>query len=100
MRSRLDPSRSPIQKMECEEFIDDRAVSVPSRIVAVAIVGIELLVLGADPLEERVARLGRTDIVLKPDVHDDRAGDLSAKLIPSKYATVASTSRRLPGWSR
>src|SRR5262245_25848917 len=72
----LDRSCAAIQEMAREEFIDDRAVAVPSRIVAVAIVGIELLVPGADPVEQRVARLGRTDIVLKPDVHDDRTGDL------------------------
>ena len=44
--------------------------------MAVAIVRVELLVCGADLVEQGVAGFGRTDIVLQPDIDDDRAGDL------------------------
>jgi len=45
--------------MAREEPVDDGAVTVPSRVVAVAIVGVELLVAGADPVCLRSWRLRR-----------------------------------------
>src|SRR5712691_7807026 len=41
-----------------------------------AIISVQLLVRGTDLVEQRVAGLRWTDIVLEPDIHDDRAGNL------------------------
>ena len=65
-----------------EEAVDDGAVSGAAGVVAVAIVGIELLVPGADPGEQRMAGLRGADVVLPPDVHDDRAGDAVGEVVP------------------
>ena len=58
-----------------EELVEDRCVPVSARVVAVAVVGVDPLVGGADPIEQGVAGLRRTHVVLKPDIHDDRTAD-------------------------
>jgi hypothetical protein len=63
-----------------EKLLDDGLVLGPSGIVAVSVVGVQPLGRGPDPVEQRVAGLWRTDIVLEPDIHDDRTGDLVGKI--------------------
>src|SRR5215813_13909171 len=63
-----------------EEPVHDGTVLVSSGIVTMAIVGVQLLVRGADPVEQRIAGFWRTDIVLEPDIHDDRTRDLVGKV--------------------
>src|SRR5262245_44980894 len=58
-----------------EELVDHGRVLVSSRVVAVALVRIDALVRGADPVEQRVAGFWRTHVVLESDVHDDRTPD-------------------------
>ena len=58
-----------------EEPVDQGGVLHAPGIVAVPVVGIQLLVPGADLLEQRVACFRGTDVVLEADVDDDRARD-------------------------
>ena len=41
-----------------------------------------MLVLGTDPVEQRIARLRGADVILEADVHDDRAGDPVGEVDP------------------
>src|SRR5207247_8499924 len=63
--------RLPRGEVPSEELVDHRLVLVAPGLVAVAVVVVEPLVGGADPVEQGVARLRRADIVLLPAVHDD-----------------------------
>ena len=65
-----------------EKPVDDGAVRGASGVVAVTVIGIQDLVLGADPVEQRMAGLRWAYIVLQSDVHDDRAGDPVGEVDP------------------
>src|SRR5205814_9407159 len=79
-----DPSLAQLaaEEMGREEPVDDGAVRGASGVVAVTIIGIQDLVLGADPVEQRMAGLRWAYIVLQSDVHDDRAGDPVGEVDP------------------
>jgi hypothetical protein len=64
-----------VRQVVGEEPIHDGAMLIPAGIVAVAIIGIEPLIRGTNPVEQSVTGLRWTDVVLEPDVHDDRAGN-------------------------
>src|SRR5262245_53334531 len=70
-------ARLPLgQQVVRKESVDYSIVLSTSGIVAMAIIGIQLLVRSTNRVEQRVAGLRWTDIVLEPNIHDDRAGDL------------------------
>ena len=59
--------------MSFEEFIDNGPLYVLARLMTVSIVFVELFILAAHSVEHGVARFGRHDVILKPDVDNNGA---------------------------
>ena len=63
-----------------EERLDKFFVLVTIRIMPMTRIRIELLLRRTNGVENRIARLRRADIIVQPDVDEDRALDLIGKV--------------------
>ena len=69
--------------MLAEKGICNRFVFVAIGIVSMPGVGVELFVSRCNCIKDRIACFRRADIIIQPDVDDDRAADAVGKMLQS-----------------